>query len=96
MLKKSLRTILKLLYRVEVVGLENYYNAGNRVLIVANHCSFLDPPLLAAFLPDEITFAINTHIAGKWWMKPFLGLATVFLVDPTHPMSLKNLIHYLQ
>ncbi|GDX85477.1 hypothetical protein LBMAG43_15190 [Methylococcaceae bacterium] len=96
MLKKYLRTILKLLYRVEVVGLENYYNAGNRVLIVANHCSFLDPPLLAAFLPDEITFAINTHIAGKWWMKPFLGLATVFLVDPTHPMSLKNLIHYLQ
>ena len=96
MLKKSLRTLLKLLYRVEVVGLENYYNAGNRVLIVANHTSFLDPPLLAAFLPDEITFAINTHIAEKWWMKPFLGLATFFPLDPTHPMSLKNLIHHLQ
>jgi acyl-[acyl-carrier-protein]-phospholipid O-acyltransferase/long-chain-fatty-acid--[acyl-carrier-protein] ligase len=96
MLKKSLQTLLKLFYRVEVIGLENYYNAGNRVLIVANHCSFLDPPLLAAFLPDEITFAINTYIAEKWWMKPFLGLATFFPVDPTHPMSLKNLIHHLQ
>lgn len=96
MLKKFLRSLLKLLYRVEVVGLENYYNAGNRVLIVANHCSFLDPPLLAAFLPDEITFAINTHIAQQWWMKPFLNLATFFPVDPTHPMSLKNLIHHLQ
>ena len=96
MLKRSLRSILKLLYRVEVVGLENYHQAGNRVLIVANHCSFLDPPLLAAFLPDEITFAINTHIAEKWWMKPFLGLAMFFPVDPTHPMSLKNLIHHLQ
>lgn len=96
MLKKSLRSLLKLLYRVEVVGLENYYNAGNRVLIVANHCSFLDPPLLAAFLPDEITFAINTHIAQQWWMRPFLNLATFFPVDPTHPMSLKNLIHHLQ
>lgn len=96
MLKKFLRTLLKLLYRVEVVGLENYYNAGNRVLIVANHCSFLDPPLLAVFLPDEITFAINTYIAEKWWVKPFLGLSKVFPVDPTHPMSLKNLIHHLQ
>ena len=96
MLKKSLRTLLKLLYRVEIVGLENYHNAGNRVLIIANHTSFLDPPLLAAFLPDEITFAINTHIAEKWWMKPFLGLATFFPLDPTHPMSLKNLIHHLQ
>lgn len=96
MLKKFLRSLLKFLYRVEVVGLENYYNAGSRVLIVANHCSFLDPPLLAAFLPDEITFAINTHIAQQWWMKPFLNLATFFPVDPTHPMSLKNLIHHLQ
>ena len=50
MLKKSLRTLLKILYRVEVIGLENYYKAGNRVLIISNHCSFLDPPLLAAFL----------------------------------------------
>lgn len=96
MLKKFLRTLLKLLYRVEIVGLENYYNAGNRVLIVANHCSFLDPPLLAAFLPDEITFAINTYIAKQWYMKPFLNVATFFPVDPTHPMSLKNLIHHLQ
>lgn len=96
MLKKSLRFLFKLLYRVEVIDLENYYQAGNRVLIVANHCSFLDPPLLAAFLPDEITFAINTHIAQRWWMKPFLGLSTFFPVDPTHPMSLKNLIHHLQ
>ncbi|MDD5214975.1 MAG: AMP-binding protein [Methylococcales bacterium] len=96
MLKTFLRFLLKLLYRVEVVGLENYYNAGNRVLIVANHCSFLDPPLLAAFLPDEITFAINTHIAKQWYMKPFLNVATFFPVDPTHPMSLKDLIHHLQ
>lgn len=96
MLKKSLRTLLKLLYRVEVIGLENYHQAGNRVLIVANHCSLLDPPLLGAFLPDEITFAINTYIAEKWYIKPFLGLAKVFPIDPTHPMSLKNLIHHLQ
>ena len=96
MLKKILRFLLQLLYRVEVIGLDNYHNAGNRVLIVANHCSFLDPPLLGIFLPDEITFAINTYIAEKWYIKPFLGLAKVFPVDPTHPMSLKNLIHHLQ
>ncbi|MEN9897232.1 MAG: hypothetical protein RLZZ66_881 [Pseudomonadota bacterium] len=96
MLKKTLRRILKLLYRVEVIGLENYYLAGKRVLIVANHCSFLDPPLLSVFLPDDINFAINTHISQKWWIKPFLGLSKVFPIDPTHPMSLKNLIHHLQ
>ncbi len=96
MLKIFLRWLLTLLYQVEVKGLENYKKAGDRVLIIANHSSFLDPLLLGVFLPDNITFAINSHIAERWWLKPFLGLSQIFPMDPTHPISLKNLIHYLR
>ena len=91
-----LKICLRLVYRVEVTGLDNYQNAGKRVLIVANHTSFLDPLLLGVFLPDDITFAINTHISQRWWLKPFLGLSKVFPMDPTHPLSLKDLIHHLE
>lgn len=96
MLKKFLHALLTLIYRVEVTGLEHYEQAGKRVLIVANHTSFLDPLLLGVFLPDDITFAINTHISEQWWIKPFLGLSKVFPMNPTHPLSLKDLIHHLQ
>ena len=96
MLKILLRLLLTLLYRVKVVGLENYRQAGKRVLIIANHNSFLDPLILGVFLPDDITFAINTHISQRWWLKPFLSLSKVFPMDPTHPISLKALIHHLQ
>lgn len=96
MLKKFLQILLTLIYRVEVTGLEHYEQAGKRVLIVANHTSFLDPLLLGVFLPDDITFAINTHIAEQWWLKPFLKLSRVFPMNPTHPLSLKDLIHHLQ
>jgi acyl-[acyl-carrier-protein]-phospholipid O-acyltransferase/long-chain-fatty-acid--[acyl-carrier-protein] ligase len=96
MLKKILRLLLTLLYKVEVTGLDNYAKAGKRVLIVANHTSFLDPLLLGVFLPDDITFAINTQISQRWWLKPFLGLSRVFPMDPTHPLSLKDLIHHLE
>ncbi len=85
-----------MLYRVKITGLDNYVNAGQRVLIVANHTSFLDPLLLGVFLPDDITFAINTQISQRWWLKPFLGLSKVFPMDPTHPLSLKDLIHHLE
>ncbi len=95
-LKKFLQWLLALVYRLEIKGLENYHKAGKRVLIVANHTSFLDPLLLGVFLPDDITFAINTHIAERWWLKPFLGLSKVFPMDPTHPINLKELIRYLQ
>jgi acyl-[acyl-carrier-protein]-phospholipid O-acyltransferase/long-chain-fatty-acid--[acyl-carrier-protein] ligase len=95
MLKIILRWLLILLYRVEITGLDNYAKAGKRVLIVANHTSYLDPLLLGVFLPDDITFAINTQVSQRWWLKPFLRLSRVFPMDPTHPLSLKDLIHYL-
>lgn len=96
MLKRFLHWLLTLLFRVKVNGLENYRQAGDRVLIIANHTSFLDPLLLGVFLPDDITFAINTQISQRWWLKPFLRLSKVFPMDPTHPISLKALIHHLQ
>ena len=96
MLKLFLHRLLTLLFRVKVLGLENYAQAGNRVLIISNHVSFLDPLLLGVFLPDDITFAINTHISQRWWLKPFLRLSKVFPMDPTHPLSLKSLINHLQ
>ncbi len=94
--KKVLHRLLSFIYQVEVRGLDNYHQAGKRVLIVANHSSFLDPLLLGVFLPDKITFAINTQIANRWWLKPFLFLSHVFPMDPTHPLSLKALIHHLK
>lgn len=96
MLKIFLHWLLTLIFRVKVNGLEHYHHAGDRVLIVANHTSFLDPLLLGVFLPDNITFAINTQISQRWWLKPFLSLSTVFPMDPTHPLSLKALIHHMQ
>ncbi len=94
--KTVLHFLLKIIYRIEIEGLENYHKAGDRVLIVCNHTSFLDPLLLGVFLPDRITFAIDTQISQRWWLKPFLSLSHVFPMDPTHPLSLKGLIHHLQ
>lgn len=92
MLKTLLRTLLTLAYRVEVKGLENYEKAGNRVLIVANHQSFLDAALMAAFLPEKPMFAVNTFVAKKWWVRPFLQLVHAFPLNPTNPMATKSLI----
>jgi len=94
-LKKFLHRLLTCIYKVEVSGLENYHQAGKRVLIIANHTSYLDALLLGVFLPDDITFAINTFVAESGWLKPFLGLSRVFRVDPAHPLSLKDLIHHM-
>ncbi len=96
MLKSLFKKFLTKLYKVEIKGLENYQKAGNRVLIVANHLSFLDGILLAVFLPNRPMFAVNTFISKQWWMKPFLALAETFSLDPTNPMAVKSLINEIK
>jgi acyl-[acyl-carrier-protein]-phospholipid O-acyltransferase / long-chain-fatty-acid--[acyl-carrier-protein] ligase len=94
--KRFLQWIFLSLYKLEIRGLENLESAGQRVLIVANHTSFLDAALLAIFLPRRLTFAVNTYIAQAWWIKPLLALVKFFPMDPTNPLSTKSLIRYLQ
>ena len=96
MVASFLRWLLKLLYRVEVKGLEYFSQSSKRSIIVANHTSFLDAALLYCFLPDDFSFAIHTRIMNRWFMAPFRPLLKLFVMDPTNPFSLKSLIKYLK
>ncbi len=96
LLKSLLQGLFKLLYKVEVRGLENLDKVGNRAVIVSNHVSLLDPPLLAAFLPGRPVFAISSSVAGWWWVRPFLKVVEAFPLDPVNPFSMKGLIRKVQ
>lgn len=95
LVKALLRWLLTGLYRVKVDGMEHYHQAGNRVMIIANHASYLDALLLAVFLPDKLTFTVNTHVANAWWMRAALALVDFFPMDPNNPLAIKSLIKYL-
>lgn len=96
LLKMVARAILRRVYKVEVSGLENLEKAGDRVLIVANHTSFIDAVLLAVFLPGDLTFAVNTFVAQRKLFKPFMALTRIFPMDPTNPLAAKSLIKFLR
>ena len=96
LLRSLLRAVLAFCFRVEIKGLAHYAAAGKRVLIVANHTSFMDAILIAAFLPEKLSFAVNTHIAKQWWMKPALMLVDAFPVDPLNPLATKALIDLIK
>ena len=72
-------------------GIENFARAATRQIVVANHQSFLDGAVLAAFMPGNPVFAVNTEIAKKWWARPLLHLVDFAAIDPTKPMALKSL-----
>jgi len=93
--KVVLRWLLGKLYNVRINGLQYYAQAGDRVLIIANHISYLDGLLLAVYFPDKLTFAVDTYIAKAWWVRPALALVDFFPMDPTNPLSTRALIKHL-
>jgi acyl-[acyl-carrier-protein]-phospholipid O-acyltransferase / long-chain-fatty-acid--[acyl-carrier-protein] ligase len=94
MLANILRFICKILFRVEVRGLENMPE-GNRLLIIANHESFLDGFLLGLFLPKRATFVVHTGVLKIWLFRQVLRLTPHLAVDPTSPLAMKKVIKRL-
>lgn len=90
------RLLMKLLFRYEIKGLEHYHQAGERVVIIANHASYWDGVFLAAILPGTLTFAVDTTIANQTWRKIILKAADIFPIDPLNPLKVRALIKYLQ
>jgi acyl-[acyl-carrier-protein]-phospholipid O-acyltransferase / long-chain-fatty-acid--[acyl-carrier-protein] ligase len=90
--KSLVKWLLQLLFRVKVTGIENVKPDEGPYLIVANHNSFLDAALIAAFYPERLVFAINKEIAQNFWIRKIFGLVRLYPIDPTNPMATKGLI----
>lgn len=96
LVRSIFQTVLGLLYRVNVRNLANVKRAGRRALIIANHTSLLDGLLIAAFMPEKITFAINTEWERKWFVRMFGGVVNFLPIDPTSPFSLRAMIEEIK
>ena len=94
--RSLLRALLELLFKVKVTGAQNVRKAGKNVLIIANHTSLLDGLLIAAFMPDDVSFAINTEWSKKWFMKLFSLFVDFEPLNPTNPMSMRGLINKIK
>lgn len=95
MLASMLRFISRILFRVEVRGLENI-PAEDGILIVANHESFLDGLLLGLFIPKKATFVVHSTVLKNWWFRQFLRLTPHLAVDPASPYAMKKVIKLLE
>jgi acyl-[acyl-carrier-protein]-phospholipid O-acyltransferase/long-chain-fatty-acid--[acyl-carrier-protein] ligase len=95
LLRIILRNLATLLYRVHVKGDATVFS-GSRLLIVANHESFLDGLLLGLFLPITPVFVVHTGIARIWYFRLILSQVDYLAVDPTSPMAIKQVIRLIE
>ncbi|WP_413721348.1 bifunctional acyl-ACP--phospholipid O-acyltransferase/long-chain-fatty-acid--ACP ligase [Sodalis sp. RH24] len=94
MLFSVLRRLFRLLYRVELVG-DTRVLQQPKIMITPNHVSFMDGILLALFLPVKPVFAIYSTITDVWYMRVVKRYVDILPLDPTKPLSIKQLIKYV-
>ena len=91
-----LSIVFRAFYGLEVQGIENIAKAGPNAIVALNHVSFLDAPLALSMLDREPVFAIDSNIAQRWWVKPFLRFTRAMPLDPTKPWGTRTLIRAVQ
>ena len=92
-LNDLLSIVFRAFLRLEVEGLENVAKAGDNAIIAMNHVSFLDAPVAMAILPKRPVFAVDTGIAQRWWIQPFLPFVRTMALDPLKAMALRSIIN---
>lgn len=90
------RALCRLLFRVELKGESATVLNAQRLLVVANHQSFLDGVLLGLFLPLNPVFVVHTTIAANRFFRVILSLVDYLAVDPANPMAMKRVIRLLE
>ncbi len=94
---RSIGTILfRLFYRVEVKGLEHLRDVGDRAVIISNHVSWLDGPILATFLPRDTAYAVHTAEADRPIVRLLSRIFHLLPIDPVNPMAIRTLIHAVE
>lgn len=90
-----LKYALKVLFRVRITGMDRPIDSS-KVLVIANHESFLDGVLLGAFLPFDPVFVVHTGVTQNFFFRMFLSLVDYLAVDPTSPMAIKRIIKLVE
>ena len=95
LLRPLLRGLARLFFRVEVAAQQADFRHP-RLLVVANHESFLDGLLLGLFLPIDPVFVVHTTIAESFFFRILLSQVDYLAVDPTSPMAMKKVIRLIE
>lgn len=93
MIALLVRLLCRLLFRVQVRG---RFEPGGKMLIVANHQSFIDGVLLGAFLPVKPTYLVHSSIARKRRFRIGLRFIPHLVVDSANPLAMKSVVELVE
>ncbi|MFN7921395.1 MAG: AMP-binding protein [Bryobacteraceae bacterium] len=91
MLRFLCRFLVRLFTRYEISG-PIPSRPTERMILIANHQSFMDPAFLIGHCPFDIWWITHTQIAAQWQFRLFLRWVPHLVVDTSNPMAMKQVV----
>ncbi|OGF49660.1 MAG: hypothetical protein A2231_00100 [Candidatus Firestonebacteria bacterium RIFOXYA2_FULL_40_8] len=95
MVRFCFRAYFVLVHRISVRGLENIPKDGRKLVVVCNHASYFDGPILWAFLGLDLKMLVNRLVSEVPLLKPFMNNHLTVQIDPLNSYSLKKAIDFV-
>jgi len=73
--------LMKRKYNLQVLGFENLPKAGQGVMLLGNHISWLDWAMIQMACPRHIHFVMERSIYERWYLKWFLSMYQVIPIS---------------
>lgn len=91
-----IKWLLKSIFRVKVIGDLNELKKHKKLLIIANHESFIDGLLLMLYLPIKPVFIVHYCIQRRPLLRFFLRFCDYLPIESTQPLAIKKVLHLIE
>lgn len=94
--ERGLRLVFKsyftLVHGIRIEGLERVPKDGGKLVVIANHASYLDGFIIWTYLDIPFKVVVDRDMALNPWFGPFLRNRYVVPIDSMNPYALKEVI----
>ncbi len=80
------------MHRIRIEGLERVPKDGAKLIVLANHASFLDGLIIWTYLRLPFKIVVDRTLALSPWLRPLLRNRYVVPIDSMNPYSLKEVM----
>ncbi len=92
-LRALFKAYFSTVHRISIEGLDRVPGVFDRLIVIANHASYLDGLILWTYLRLPFRIVVNRTIAANPWLRPFLKNRYIVPIDFMNPYALKEVIH---
>ncbi|MEE2770298.1 MAG: 1-acyl-sn-glycerol-3-phosphate acyltransferase [Pseudomonadota bacterium] len=92
LIKASLKSFVTYAFRIEMCGMHHLEHVKKPFIVIPNHNSYIEPPILGGMLPGRFMFPINPEASNMLAVRLTEAFWQKLPMSPNKPMMLKPFI----